>query len=247
MLKFKDRLELVMVTEQIKRIIAIFVLILFLIVFIGVSDYIFKGMSLYESIVGAISRIFGVSEGATGLGKGFISIILTLVAASAVYYLISILIDIFLEIKLTDVLMMSKVSMLKNHYIVCGAGRVGSNAAEKLSETKKPFVVIEKDCDIAKELKSREGWLVINGDCTDEYILQKAGIKKAKGIICALGDNEDNFYLIITAKQMNQDIKIAARANSDGIAKKMQAVGAEVIVTPEVVGGRKLATSITEL
>jgi voltage-gated potassium channel len=232
--------------EQLKRLLAMFFLIMLLLIFVGVSDYIFRGMSLYDSIVGAVAKIFGLAEGATGIGRGLMSLVLTFLAASATYYLITYLIDVFLNIHFSEMFMMNKVMRLKNHYIVCGAGRVGIHAAERLDEMKKKFVVIERDCELVEELRRRK-YLVMVGDCTDEFVLKKAGIEKAKGIVCALGDNEDNFYLVITAKHMNPDIRVAARANSESMAKKMKVVGADTIVTPEVVGGRSLATSLIEI
>ena len=247
MLKFSLDVELIMLTKKVKRIFALFSLVILILLFVGVSDYIFRGMSLYDSMVGAVNRMVGVSEGTVGLSKGFLSLLLTFVLVAVIYYLISYLVDVFLGISFTEVFMMSKVSRLKDHFIVCGAGRVGIHAADKLHELKKPFIVIEKNPDIANELKYRKGYMVINSDCTDEYVLRIARINWAKGIICALGDSEDNFYLIITAKQMNPEIKIASRADSENIGKKMQVVGADIIVTPEVVGGRKLANSLTEL
>ena len=247
MLKFIPELELLMNTEQVKRILAIFFLIITILLFVGVSDYVFRGMTLYDSVVNAVNRMIGVSEGTIGLSKGFMSLLLTFVLVSVVYYLISYLIDVFLGISFTNMFMMSKIARLKNHYIICGAGRVGTHAAEKIQEMNKKFVVIEGRPDISDELKHRKGYLVINDDCTDEYVLKAAGITKAKGIVCALGDNQGNFYLILTAKHLNPGIRVAARANSVAISKKMKAVGADIIVTPEVVGGRKLAKGLVEI
>jgi voltage-gated potassium channel len=112
---------------------------------------------------------------------------------------------------------------------------------------KEPFVIIEEDPNVGEEMKKRKGYDVLCGDCTDEYVLKKANVEKAKGIICALGNNEENFYVLITARHFNPNIKVAARADSEDIGKKMRAVGADIIVTPEVVGGRKLATGLIEL
>lgn len=235
-----------MFTERVKRILAIFFLILILLVFVGVSDYLLRGMSLYDSLIGSTSRVLGAGEG-VDLGKSMLSLVLTFVLASAVYYLVSYLIDSFLGINFTEVFMMNKILRMKNHYIICGAGRVGYNAAKKLQELKESFVIIEMNPDVAGEMRNRMDYDVIVGDCTDEYVLKKANVEKAKGVICALGNNEENFYVLITAKHLNPNIKVAARADSEDIGKKMTAVGADLIVTPEVVGGRKLATGLSEI
>ena len=132
---------------------------------------------------------------------------------------------------------------MKNHYIVCGGGRVGEHLAEKLKKEGKSLVILDKDELKVSSLKSK-GYHALLGASNDEDTLKNAGIKHAHALAAVVGDDGDNLLTILTAKEFNSDISIAARANDENIVSKLKHAGAEVVILPEVVGGMKLADAI---
>jgi len=123
------------------------------------------------------------------------------------------------------------VTNLKKHYILCGAGRIGSLVAIELKNRKVPFVIVERDEKEAENLVEA-GYLVINGDAGEEETLKRAQIKGAKGMVLALASDAETVYAILTARQLNPDLFIIARANDVGSEKKINMAGANRIVSP---------------
>lgn len=139
--------------------------------------------------------------------------------------------------------MEKKISNLKDHIILCGAGRVGHHVISRLTTEKVPFVVIDKNEEIIERLK-QEGILVINDDATKDEVLHKAGINKAKGLITALHGDADNVFVTLTSKQLNPDAKVVARADLAESKPKLLRAGADKVISPSVIGGRRMAISI---
>lgn len=135
-----------------------------------------------------------------------------------------------------------KIGRLKKHVIICGAGRVGSNIAKSLEDSKK-FIIIEQDEKAAMKMRDK-GYVVMIDDCLDESVLKTAGIEKAAALAAAVGATEKNVYLTLTAKALNPKIKVYARANDEAVAKKLRAVGADYVVMPEVSGAKDIARKI---
>jgi voltage-gated potassium channel len=136
-----------------------------------------------------------------------------------------------------------RINRLKNHYIVCGYGRIGKVICDILR--KKPFkvVVIEKDKELIPFMEE-DGLLYISGDTVDESNLQKAGIDRAKGVIAALATDADNVFLVLTAKQLNPGIFIMARASNNDVKSKLIAAGAEIVESPYEMGAENMAQKI---
>jgi len=131
----------------------------------------------------------------------------------------------------------------KNHYIVCGGGRVGEHLAEKLKKEGKKLVILDKDELRVSTLKSK-GFHAILGSANDETALTNAGVMNAQALAAVIGDDGDNLLTILTAKELNPELAIAARANDENIVSKLKHAGAEIVILPEVVGGMKLADAI---
>jgi len=149
------------------------------------------------------------------------------------------------QIGLGGILMRLNLSSIKDHYIICGAGRVGTHAAEKLKENGKKVVIIENDCPTAEFLKKR-GYTVVDGDCMNEDILEKAQIRKATGILACTGEDSKNVFIVLTAKDLNPSIKVATRVSDQNSRGEFERAGADIIVAPEVTGGYELAGKIIE-
>jgi len=136
-----------------------------------------------------------------------------------------------------------RINRLKNHYIVCGYGRIGKVICDSLR--KKPFgvVTIEKNMDLTP-LMEEDGVLYITGDTEDESNLRKAGITRAKGLIAALATDADNVFLVLTARQLNPEILIMARASGNRVKSKLLAAGADIVKSPYEMGAENMAQKI---
>lgn len=137
--------------------------------------------------------------------------------------------------------MEKKVQSLKNHFIVCGFGRVGSQVTEELYHEGVPFVVTEKDPNRVKQCLKR-GWFCLLGDAAkDENVLRNVGIERAKGLIITFGEDAEVLFTAVTAKAINPGIFIVARASSVEGASKLEQVGVDRIALPYKIGGYHMA------
>lgn len=128
-----------------------------------------------------------------------------------------------------------KISKLKNHYIVCGYGRIGRVLCQLIKDETKDIVVIENDDTLIDALE-KDKMHYLHGDSSDEDLLAKAGIAKASFLVAALGTDTANVFLVLTAKQLNPDIYIMARASSPKVRKKLMVAGANLVESPYVTG-----------
>ncbi len=137
-----------------------------------------------------------------------------------------------------------RIDRLKDHYIVCGCGRMGETVAGRLREEGVPFVVIEiKEAMLEPLIESRETLFLV-GDATQEDVLIKAGIKHARGLAALLPTDADNLYLTLTAKLINPSLFVLAKALEDEGEKKILQIGANRIVSPYKLGGLKIAQGL---
>ncbi|RJP81997.1 MAG: potassium channel protein [Desulfobacteraceae bacterium] len=136
-----------------------------------------------------------------------------------------------------------KIHRLKNHYIVCGYGRIGRVLCENLKTKPVDLVVIEKD-EAHIPAMERDDVLYICGDASEEVYLQQAGIERAKMLVAALATDTDNVFLVLTARQMNPNIFIMARASSNKTKSKLLAAGANKVESPYDIGAVSMAQRI---
>lgn len=136
--------------------------------------------------------------------------------------------------------MEKQIDQLKDHVIVCGYGNTGLETVDELVKARKHFVVIESDEAKVNEL-IEHGHLVINGDATDEEILERAGVNEASGLIASLSNDADNVYIVLTARGMNPQLRIIARAIDQLSSKKLIRAGADKVVSPYSIAGRRMA------
>lgn len=133
-----------------------------------------------------------------------------------------------------------KIKELKGHYIVCGYGRMGRIICRELKEKNKRFVVIEK----TPERTEREDVLMLQGDATKDEILKEAGIERAKGLISVLPTDAENLYVVLSARELNPDLFIVARAGEEGSEQKLIRAGANRVVSPYHIGGLRIAHTV---
>jgi len=129
-----------------------------------------------------------------------------------------------------------------DHAILCGFGRIGKNIYELIKE-EIPVVVIEKDPELIKELKEKK-ILYLEGDATEEEVLLKAGIKRARHLIAVLGEDPLNVYLVLSARMLNPRINIVSRADDPSVEKKLYQAGANRVLSPYLSGAKKMALAV---
>lgn len=136
--------------------------------------------------------------------------------------------------------MKEKISRLKGHVILCGYGQVGREVARVFESEGTPFVVVELDQE-ALDKATDAGYLCIPGNATSDEVLKEAGIQKAQALVAALGSDADNLYTTLSARELNSDLFIVARASVEASEPKLKRAGADRTMSPYRIGGRRMA------
>src|SRR3989339_2106843 len=196
------------------------ILILILILLFGTFGYIIIEKwnffdALYMTVITLATVGYGETHPLSFHGRIF-TIILILSGISTMLYAVSSITSFFIEGEMSQIFrrnkMLKTISQLKSHFILCGAGKVGNHIISELSQTKRDFVIVEKDKDL---LKKYENYLCINNDASDENVLKEAGIENAAGLFAVLSSDEENIFLIITAPHTNPKIKKNVKAGEE--------------------------------
>ncbi len=219
---------------------------------IGTVGYMaIEGWSLIDSVYMTIITIttVGFSEvhqmGETGrlftIGLVFTGVALFLYVAGS-------LVQFMVEGRIREIMgrrtLNKKIDHLKNHYIVCGYGRIGRVLCKHfLAHPALKMVILEKDETLIPEMES-DGVLYISGDASEEEILLKAGIKSAKVLVAALATDIDNVFLVLTARQLNPKIYIVARSSHKATKSKLLAAGANRVESPYDIGAVSMAQRV---
>lgn len=227
---------------ELKGILLSFILILIFILLGGFILSLFQGMSALDAMLHTLSLVVNTqTHGAAGV----LPLIIIFGVVSATYYIIKRFVKLVVEEGLLgEVFRMTKLVHLKNHYLICGAGRVGLHVANQLNEAGIKFVIMDTNDEAINECRNR-GWTAIKGDCLEEHNLRKAGVYTAKGLIAVLGRTEDNLYLVMQAKELNKDAVIYARAHDEKMLNRLKQVGAQHVIMPEIVGANEIVSLIT--
>ncbi len=131
---------------------------------------------------------------------------------------------------------------LRDHFIVCGYGRIGSLIVEELQRQGVPFVVVERDPERVTRILER-GWLAVAADASHEDVLVRVGIHRARGLIAAVGTDAENVYAVLTARVVRPDLFIIARVESDDAEHKLRRAGADRVISPYHIGASHMAQS----
>ena len=135
------------------------------------------------------------------------------------------------------------IANLKDHFIVCGFGRVGRGASSELQRAGVPFVVVDKDAGRVDRAVAA-GMLAVLADSTRDESLREAGIDRARGLVSALSTDADNLFVVLSAKTLNPRLYVAARAAEEGTEEKMRRAGADTVIAPYSITGHRLAQSM---
>ena len=128
---------------------------------------------------------------------------------------------------------------IREHFIVCGYGRIGGMIAQDLHQQGVPFVILERNPERVREASNR-GWLAIEADASREEVLARAGIHRARGLIAAVGTDAENVFTVLTARVMRPDMFIIARVESDDAEHKLRRAGADRVISPYQIGANHI-------
>jgi voltage-gated potassium channel len=236
-------------------------LLLLALVILGITGYMALGqhVSLLQALYMVVVTVSGTSTGeeiiATAHAPGlrlFNLLIIMFGWAIAAYVLASIT-SFLVEGELTNFFwrrkMEKRISELKHHYIVCGLGDTGRHAVEELQKTGTPFVAIESREEVVQRLREHESgsyreMLYIIGDATDDVAMEQANIAQAKGLIAALSNEKDNLVITVMVRQKHPHVRIVARCTDPKFAEKLTKAGANSTVSPNMIGGLRMASEV---
>jgi voltage-gated potassium channel len=141
---------------------------------------------------------------------------------------------------------LQRLAALKDHYILCGAGDTGIFVAEEFQRKNAPLVVVEQSAQAIRQLQQKLGddLPCLQGDATEDEILQLAGIERATGLVATLSEDKDNVFTILTARSLNPRLRIVTRVEEPENKEKLRQAGADVITEPNTTGGMRMASQL---
>jgi voltage-gated potassium channel len=227
-------------------------IIVFLLMLLGgtIGYIVIEGWSftdaLYMTVITLGTVGYGEVQKLSPAGRIF-TMVLIIVGVGFVFYLAATVIQFMVEGRVREILgrrkLEKKIRAQKGHYIICGYGRVGSSICEALGSKPIGIVVIERDPAGVAKLNERDILHVV-GEATDEENLIRANVQQARGLIAALKTDSDNVYVTLSARQLNPDLFIMARAGEERSEKKLIAAGADKVVCPYRMGAHRIAQTI---
>ncbi|MBS1794485.1 MAG: potassium channel protein [Acidobacteria bacterium] len=233
-----------------RRLVNATLVIFGMILFGACGFYYFENMTFLDSIYHATETVTTVGYGdfapKTVEGRIF-STFFMLLGAGTVLFALTIVAQAVVQSELVATLgnrqKLREMEKLKNHFIVCGAGRVGRRIIRNLQKEKLPFVVIERDEKRLAEFEN-ENIITFVADATLEENLISAGVTRARGLATCLADDAANVYVVLTARGLNQSMHIVARAVEEQAEPKLIRAGANRVVAPTIIGSQSMARAL---
>jgi voltage-gated potassium channel len=180
-------------------------------------------------------------------GGMLFTVLLVVFGVGTMLYTVGLVSQIMVEGRLTTLLgrgkMEKTIDKMKNHYIVCGCGRIGYLICRELAAEKVDFVVVDNNPEVIQKI-GEEGFVYFRGDAIHDKCLIGAGIKRAKGIVCVLPSDAQNLYVILTAKELNPNIWILSRSEEEESEHRLLRAGANRVMSPYTLGGTRMAMAI---
>ncbi len=201
--------------------------------------------ALYMTIITVTTVGFQEVQPLTDQARLF-TILLIISSVFIFAYAISVITEYILSKNSLDNLKKKKVKQqidkLDRHVIVCGFGRNGTQAAQRLKAYNRPFVIIEKGRETIEKYEA--DFLFVEGDANEDEVLEEAGIKRASYLISTLPDDAANLFVVLTARQLNRKLFIISRASQISSVKKLQLAGADKVIMPDKIGGDHMASLV---
>ncbi len=233
------------------------ILLLFCIIAVSVAGYMALGgpsVSLLQALYMAVITLAGVGYGeivdtSHNPALRIFNMFVVLVGVTFTVYVLSSVTAFLVEGDIRDLFwrrkMQKRISELKNHTIVCGLGDTGRYAVEEFHKTTTPYVVVEADEDSIQRFRSHDRFrdlLYVIGDATDETVLDKAGLGKAKCLVAGVAEDKDNLVITVVARQKCPEIRIVSRCIDTKFSERMIKAGANATVSPNQIGGLRIAS-----
>lgn len=207
-----------------------------------------EGMSPFDAFYMTVITFSTVGFGeVTPLSRGgrMFTVVLIVFSAGVVAYALSQSADLILgrQAALLARRKRRMIEKLTKHTLICGFGRVGRIVADGLKEEGQPFVVVDLSEARIRSAQTK-GYLTVQGNAADEHILQEAGIARARGLVACVDTDAENVFVTLTARSLNPNLTIVARANYEESEAKLRRAGANQVVLPAQIGGRRVVTTL---
>jgi voltage-gated potassium channel len=230
-----------------RRLIPPFIILL-IIVTIGIAGYtLMEGWSVLDSFYMLVITLFTVGFGevhALSAGGKILTMLLIVSGVGTAIYTVGQLGEMIIEGQIFGYRrrkrMERKIKDMKDHYIICGYGRVGHQVAEEFESAKVSYVVIDIKPETAEELEPKGVPYIIGATSTDGK-LEDAGVRKARGLIACADSDMENVFVTLSGRAANRDLYIVARASSKDAEQKLKLAGANRIISPYFISGRRMA------
>ncbi len=225
--------------------------LLLAVLMLGTLGYmLIEGWSFLDSMYMTVITITTVGYREVGSvdepGK-FFTMVVIFMGMGIMAYTVGMVAQAMVEFQLKAILGRRKLGMkiksIRNHYIICGYGRIGRIITNELKAHKIPFLVLDSRLEMKETLDHDETPYLI-GDATNEEVLTEAGIGKAKGLVSVVTSDADNLFITLTARVLNPNLFILARADEDHTQRKLLRAGANRVVQPYLIGGQRMAQTI---
>jgi len=224
------------------------------IVLIGIIGFIFiENYSLIDAIYMTIITMstvgYGEVEPLSSEGQIFTTFLIIFsfgIFAYAITTLTRYIVDGIFRHYFMDAKIKNRISKLKNHVIVCGYGRNGKQAMQELSMHQAEAIIIDREETIIDQLREMPNVLYIQGDATSDQALENANIQNAQAIITALPNDADNLFVVLSAREINPNLRIISRASDAETVKKLKRAGATNVIMPDRIGGQRMAKLVAQ-
>ena len=220
------------------------------VVFSGILWYRFvEGWSWLDAIYMAVITLSTVGFGETNplspRGRLF-TIVLIMMGVGVIAYILNNLTEAVVQGHFQAGLRLQKkrrfMESLQGHYIICGFGRTGQQVATEFAAENISFVVVDSD-DTAIHAAELLGYTILQGDATQDQVLLQVGVERARCLVAALPSDAENLYIVLSAKTLSPEIRTIARASNEEAILKLQRGGADVVVSPYITGGKRMAAA----
>lgn len=222
-----------------------------IIFFIGTTGYVYIEKwsvfdSLYMTAITLTSVGYQEVHPLSRSGRAF-TIFLVICGYGMLAIMVGLVSTFVIETEFTEIRklkkMEKKLNKLENHYIICGGGKIGERIAEEFIKAKIPFALIEKNEERVNLLVEKyQNIICIKGDATDESVLKKAKVEKAKGLLSTLPSDADNLFVVISARAINPKLRTISRAAEEETQRKLVAAGAGAVILPNLTGALRMVS-----